>query len=757
VKLRRLEINGFGKFNDFQLQLKDGLNVVYGYNESGKSTLAAFIRAIFFGFKKDHTRTRSYKPEYDRFIPWQAAEYSGAVEYELDGKAYRVERHFDKKNEEVRIFRLNPSQDITRNFSYNKYKREYVFGEEHLGLHEKVFSNSVFLEQGSFSVDSEEAAPFIKEKLVNLLMTGDEEISLKKAVQVLDRAAEDIGTPRAQKKPLGEASARLKRLERDLDEVKEHIKSLNEKEILLTEKRQQLAATRDEVELLQQGHRYMEAADHFKNYTRLGEKLELLQPEEVADKLREQRQAFEQCRLRTEQERKELGELEEQIRVDNPEFWMERIDTLNDTISNMVGESSDLDHSMGDSIEKARTRKKQARTFMGISLLVVLATLAGIYLQLAPVLQLVVPGILAVMVLGVVAYRNYQLAREIARSGHEVEVRRNMNRLLIMENQNLLNDIITQLGAQEVDEAQKVLQDAVLLRNRKQEYLKQIEKSQRDILSLEGKIQNLEERMIQVQEVIQERDKEIAILRSLGFKDVEESTRDFYEISEKIYQQVEQTGNDSLEHEITRLGQLYEQIILEIGKLEQQCEERPELLERYSDLQAEVLHWRARLDELNETLKVLSLARQGIMEAVEGYQDDYLQQLNQCAGEIVTGLFGGRYTTVQLTEDLRLMTVAPETRKLIEASDTSQGSLELFYLALRLALTELFSSGEQKLFLIMDEPFANLDSPRTLRFLEFLNGQAREKQVIVMTCREEVLNHLPTDTHIIDLQASCPA
>ena len=60
--------------------------------------------------------------------------------------------------------------------------------------------------------------------------------------------------------------------------------------------------------------------------------------------------------------------------------------------------------------------------------------------------------------------------------------------------------------------------------------------------------------MLQVQAVVQERDKEIAILRSLGFKDVEKSIGDFYEISEKIYQQVEQTGNDSLEHEITRLG-----------------------------------------------------------------------------------------------------------------------------------------------------------------------------------------------------------
>ena len=145
------------------------------------------------------------------------------------------------------------------------------------------------------------------------------------------------------------------------------------------------------------------------------------------------------------------------------------------------------------------------------------------------------------------------------------------------------------------------------------------------------------------------------------------------------------------------------------------------------------------------------------MKAVASYQEDYLKQLNQCAGEIVTGLFGGRYTTVQLTEDLRVMTVAPETRKLIEASDTSQGSLELFYLALRLALTGLFSSGGQQLFLIMDEPFANLDHPRTLRFLEFLNEQAREKQVIVMTCREEVLSHLPADTHIIDLSASCSA
>ena len=412
MKLRRLEIKGFGKFNDFQLEFKEGLNIIYGYNESGKSTLAAFIRAIFFGFKKDHTRTRSYKPEYDRFMPWQTAEYSGAIEYELDGKAYRVERHFDKKNEEVRIFRLNPSQDITQNFSYNKYKREYVFAEEHLGLHEKVFSNSVFLEQGSFSVDSEEAAPFIKEKLVNLLMTGDEEISLEKAVQVLDRAAEDIGTTRARKKPLGEAAARLKRLEKDLDEVEQQIKSLNEKEISLNEKRQQLTAIRDEIELLQQGQRYMVAADHFKTYTRLGEKLELLQPEEAADKLREQRLAFEQCRLRTEQERKELGELEEQIRVDNPEFWMERIDTLNDTIAHMVTESSELDHSMGDSFEKARVRKSRPY-FPGYF---TAGGAGGSGRNISAVssrFAVVVPGVLAVMVLGVVAYRNYQLAGDL--------------------------------------------------------------------------------------------------------------------------------------------------------------------------------------------------------------------------------------------------------------------------------------------------------------------------------------------------------
>ena len=51
MKIERLKVEGFGHFRQFELELKPGLNVLYGPNEAGKSTLLAFVRAVLFGFE----------------------------------------------------------------------------------------------------------------------------------------------------------------------------------------------------------------------------------------------------------------------------------------------------------------------------------------------------------------------------------------------------------------------------------------------------------------------------------------------------------------------------------------------------------------------------------------------------------------------------------------------------------------------------------------------------------------------------------
>ncbi len=57
MKLLALEIEGYGVWSGLKLQrMSEGLNVVYGPNEAGKSTLLHFIRSALYGFSPDRRR-----------------------------------------------------------------------------------------------------------------------------------------------------------------------------------------------------------------------------------------------------------------------------------------------------------------------------------------------------------------------------------------------------------------------------------------------------------------------------------------------------------------------------------------------------------------------------------------------------------------------------------------------------------------------------------------------------------------------------
>ncbi|MCR4399312.1 MAG: AAA family ATPase [Syntrophomonadaceae bacterium] len=749
MKINKLDILGFGKFENFQLELADGLNIVWGPNESGKSTLAAFLRAAFFGFGGANPGGPGYEAQYQRYLPWAARNFSGAVEYEVDGKHYRAERVFDRNSEEVKVFSLDTGQEITRSFPYDKARREHDFASEQLGMHEKVFSNSIFLGQGAFAIDAADAGSFIKDKLVNLMMTGDEEVSLKRALWVLDQAIDDIGTPQARKKALGAALARLESLQGELAALESQLAELNERERELEDKRRQLVEVSERSELLQRAHLYMEAAEHFERYVAAKALLERLTPEQLMRELREAREGLEQSRARTDQLRKDAEELERHIKVDNPDFWIKKIDDLTETILRLNRESA----SLAPRVVEQEQQTKQSQSRSGMLLGGAGALLVGSLVALAVGAPLAVAGgTFAVAAgMGYLGWRSFLTYQESARSGEEVDVRANMNRLLIMENQNMLNDILGQLGASDVDQAKKLLQESMTLRNRKKELQHEIESSQKQVWIHEHQVQMLEKRMVEVQNATIERDKEIAVLNSLGFKDVEKNTQEFIAISEQL---AGQGGPDDrqLEQELAALAGRRDELLLEIGKLEQQVKEKNAVQGRIADVRADMEAGRARCAELSEMLEVLKLARAGVEEAVSGYQKDYLGKLNHRVSRIAAELFGGRYSTVNLTEDLGLTAIAPETMKMVPVDSTSQGTLEMFYLALRLALADLMSGGRSPVFLVLDEPFANLDDQRARRLLDFLGKVAGSQQVILFTAREDLLPAAPPQAHIVRLE-----
>ena len=54
--IRELYVKNFGKMNERSLSLKDGVNLITGGNESGKTTLHAFLHAMFYGLRRQRGR-----------------------------------------------------------------------------------------------------------------------------------------------------------------------------------------------------------------------------------------------------------------------------------------------------------------------------------------------------------------------------------------------------------------------------------------------------------------------------------------------------------------------------------------------------------------------------------------------------------------------------------------------------------------------------------------------------------------------------
>ena len=92
MKLISLYIENFGGLHQYSLDFSEGLTVIQEANGFGKTTLAEFIRAMFYGFpRKAKTLDKNRRQKY---TPWQGGKFGGNLTFQLDGKTYRIERTF---------------------------------------------------------------------------------------------------------------------------------------------------------------------------------------------------------------------------------------------------------------------------------------------------------------------------------------------------------------------------------------------------------------------------------------------------------------------------------------------------------------------------------------------------------------------------------------------------------------------------------------------------------------------------------------
>ena len=214
MRIDNIKINQYGKLEnkDFNLQK---LNLIYGKNESGKSTLLNFIESMFYGVSKN--KNKKDFSDYELYKPWNGNEFSGNIDYTLDnGKKYYVFRNFEKKNPKIYDEQNN---DVSENFKIDK-KDGNLFFIEQTGITRDVLKSTLITEQNSVELDANTQNSLLQ-KIVNITETGEEETSYKKAKAKLDKMfLEEVGTERSTERPINKINENIKKFTQEINEIK---------------------------------------------------------------------------------------------------------------------------------------------------------------------------------------------------------------------------------------------------------------------------------------------------------------------------------------------------------------------------------------------------------------------------------------------------------------------------------------------------------------------------------------------------------
>lgn len=177
MKLLECHIAGFGAFSNYRLTFEDGLNVILQPNGWGKTTLAAYIKAMLYGFGRKRVSDVS-ENERLRYLPWRGGKFGGTLDFELDGKPYRILREFGRT--------ISGDTCKVADLTSGKYMEipGGEVGEWIFGLDVAAFQRSVFVSQDGFGFDGSTAG--LRNRLNALVNEADDVAGLDKALAALD-------------------------------------------------------------------------------------------------------------------------------------------------------------------------------------------------------------------------------------------------------------------------------------------------------------------------------------------------------------------------------------------------------------------------------------------------------------------------------------------------------------------------------------------------------------------------------------------
>ncbi len=343
----------FGKFQSVSLSFQNGLQVIYGGNEAGKSTIQLFLKVMLYGISGSKKDERGLKVR-ERIIPWEEKSAEGILRLIADGKNLEIRRKFGKTaaGDKTEILDPNTGSMIA---DYDPKQ----LGEQLLGVPESVFEKTFWLHQdGAFFGEADDA---LNRSLLNLLESGAEDVSAEHTLSWLEREKRALKAKDKRSNP-GELD-RYRELREE--KVKERYRLLSDmhqrdaEERRLAEEKVQLETAKTEMVRLQ---------------SMAEQKSRILELDASRKKLEQAERMLELARQAESREDYQKFQTLEESFVEKVEILEKKIETLDQT-SGMEYDIRQTEERISHA--KAREKKNGFILIGGVVLLVVAAALSA--------------------------------------------------------------------------------------------------------------------------------------------------------------------------------------------------------------------------------------------------------------------------------------------------------------------------------------------------------------------------------------------
>ena len=757
MKITKIYISAFGKLKDFTLELSDGMNVIFGENENGKTTVMSFIKMMFYGSSSRQQKQLSARKKY---IPWSGDKPAGRIDFEHEGRRYQLERIFGKTESSDKITLIN--RDTGENLGSDK-----DIGRRFFGLSEQAFERSLFTNSSVFLHDAS-AEDEIGTKLSNLLNTGDEENSCKTVLENISKASYKLISKNNKGGSIRENEARLSELTREYDRSVQRINEREIKENQLSDLSLKIKNLNSELEItnaLLDNAKEIEEAEKIRRFLNAETELVTLKKKTalkdgapldssvltklngLQNRLDMQQKLFERAKSDLEKAEAELsavpetGDLNENLSRLKKEHLK-----LTEHRNEIDEEYRELNKKLSESSgNQAVKNNKNGIVFMVLSILFFITASMSFVIS-KPLYGAVLYGLSAISftVFAILNHKTGSKRKEIE-EGFKLNSQRladlRIKRTDLSENISRINEEIFALSQNNSDKA-------ALKAMKEKAYSSALEnfEAEKNKLSLDKK------------ELLSFEDNIPFDENSSALEYLKKALEQISELSAKTALFCEEIGNISAEAAKKRLLELNVSESAENtetirARQRRQQKSLIDLNADYSALKSEIEsefkdirepeNIRKETDRLKQKIKsaydfynASALASSILLECSADLRQSYGSGLEKKTAEILSLLTDGKYKTVNIAKTLE-PTAEGEVFGMKETDYFSRGTCDQIYLSMRLALAQLVSSdGPMPVFL--DDALSQYDDTRAKNALRALKNYSKSSQVLFFTCHSSI-------------------